>query len=896
MTSHPPAWLRTVVVTFALLLALIAPLQSALIARAEEDLPATTSVAPAPEVNPAIQTIWQQGDGNAVLNGQPWLWGEKPLAISVEYQQDSPTGLRSMVYYDKGRLDIPDPSEDPSNPWYVVPASLVREMLTGEIPFGADVEVKRGRATIPVVGDAAQPQALTYATLAPLASIDAPTSTRSGTLSGMGLVEHDSVIPRSAAPNSMVTALVDAAGVVTLGAVSDSVVSIGAFDAVTAHNIAEPFSTWVSNQPYPDLYLLGHPLTEPYWLDTTIGGQPERVVMQAFERRVLVYRPNAPEGPRVESSDVGLHYRLWRNLSQPTNPSLVPLASSIPFGEEIVAAATANLIDPHLLAAIEMVASNGNPAATLKNGGKGILGLRPEAAMELGVPQKSTAEKLAEEKAKSAATAKSSKTTTKTTSKTTPPVVVQTTPVPTATATPTDTQTQASTNTSINAMVASSDGSMTRLQVSDAEITIKTVMSDPGLNAAYAARDVARWNPQSLNFADIVTDYYSGGQPDEKDPAQQVFVDKVVQTRDALLAQYPSAPVTPAPGSEVGQLLGAGHSAYYSPSYDRAWWERTLRLYQTWNLIAPGWQDDPNGYYCVRPGYIPGYKLRLSANGVTIDCTVGDMVADPHLGSWLAHWVIEMNWEAFTALGLDRNNSVEVYHLGSEPVPAVPPVPPAAPEPTPDAPNEVAPVDPTPTPTPEPTAPAATPTPEPTAPVEASPTPQPTTEPTVGASPTTEPTAEPTTQPTTVPTVEPTPTPSPEPTQPVEPTPEPTAPPATSYQTVADVVAAVIAQDPGYAEIATDEMTALVTEALKRHIAVANLTAEEIAALTAGDYKALVDQTFAGLTDEQIATKITEHVAALTQDDITAIVAFVEQLRPAPATARPLSASPTPIP
>ncbi|MCO5176717.1 MAG: hypothetical protein M9890_07075 [Thermomicrobiales bacterium] len=884
MTFHPPAWLRTIVVTFALLLALIAPLQSALIARAEEDLPVTTSVAPAPEVNPAIQAAWQQGDGDAALTGQPWLWGEQPLALAVEYQQDSPTGLRSMVYYEKGRLDIPDPSEDQSNPWYVVPASLVREMLTGEIPFGDDVEVKRGRATIPVVGDAAQAQALTYATLAPLASVDTPTTTRSG----LGLVEHDSVVPRSATPDAMVTALVDASGVVTLGAVADSIVSIGAFDAVTAHNIAEPFNTWASNQPYPDLYLLGHPLTEPYWLDTTIGGQPERVMIQAFERRVLVYRPNAPEGPRVESTDVGLHYRLWRNLSQPTNPSLVPLASSIPFGEEIVAAATANLIDPHLLAAIELVASNGNPSATLKNGGKGILGLRPEAAMELGVPEKSTAEKLAEEKAKAAATAKSGTVTTKTTSKTTPPVEVVITPEPTATAEPTDTQTQTNTNTAINAVVAGSDGSMTRLQVSDEEITIKTVMSDPGLNAAYAARDVARWNPQSLNFADIVADYYSGGQPDDNDPAQQVFVEKVVQMRDTLLAQYPSAPVTPAPGSEVGQLLGAGHSAYYSPSYDRAWWERTLRLYESWNLIAPGWQDDPNGYYCVRPGYIPGYKLRLSANGVTIDCTVGDMVADPHLGSWLAHWVIEMNWEAFTALGLDRNNSVEVYHLGSDPVPAVPPVPPV--EPTPDVTDEVV----EPTPTPEPTEPAVTPTPEPTAPVEATPTPLPTTEPTVEPSPTTEPTVEPTTEPT----VEPTPIPSPEPTEPAEPTatPEPTEPTTPTYQTVDDVVAAVIAKDPAYAEVPADEMNALVSEALKRHIAIANLPAEEIAALTDGDYKTLVDTTFAGLTNEQIATKITEHVATLTQDDITAIVTFVEQLRPAPATARPLSASPTPIP
>ncbi|HQX63140.1 MAG TPA: hypothetical protein PK593_06740, partial [Thermomicrobiales bacterium] len=399
MTLHLPTRLRTALLSFALVLTLVAPLQAPLVARAEESLPPAQVVATPLEVAPAIQSVWQAGDGDAAATARAWLWGEKPLAIAVEYQHDSPTGLRSMVYYDKGRLDIPDPSKDQSNPWYVVPASLVREMLTGEIPFGDNVDVQRGKATIPVVGDAAQPQALTYATLAPLASLEAAPSARTG----LGLVEHDAVTPRAATPGVLVTSLVSAQGGVTLGVVTDAGVRISTFDAVTAHNVAEPFADWVAAQPYPDFYLLGHPLTEPYWVDTTFGGQPERVLIQAFERRILVYRPANPEGARVESTDVGRHYRLWRNLSQPTNPSLAPLAGSVPFGEEIVAAATANLIDPHLLAAIELVASNGNPAATLKNGGKGILGLRPEAAIELGVPEKTQAEKLAEEKAKAEA-------------------------------------------------------------------------------------------------------------------------------------------------------------------------------------------------------------------------------------------------------------------------------------------------------------------------------------------------------------------------------------------------------------------------------------------------------------------------------------------------------------
>jgi hypothetical protein len=56
--------------------------------------------------------------------------------------------------------------------------------------------------------------------------------------------------------------------------------------------------------------------------------------------------------------------------------------------------------------------------------------------------------------------------------------------------------------------------------------------------------------------------------------------------------------------------------------------------------------------------------LELRANGVTITCTIGDTVQAAHVAGWNSRWVIELNWPAFTALGLDRNNSVRVYHVG----------------------------------------------------------------------------------------------------------------------------------------------------------------------------------------------------------------------------------------
>jgi hypothetical protein len=218
--------------------------------------------------------------------------------------------------------------------------------------------------------------------------------------------------------------------------------------------------------------------------------------------------------------------------------------------------------------------------------------------------------------------------------------------------------------------------------------------------------------------------------------------------------------------TEAGTLLGTGHAAYYSPSYDRAWWERTLRLYNSWGEIAANWQDDPNGYYCVRPGYVPGMRLMLVANGVTISCTIGDTVATPHLASWRAHWVVELSYSSFAALRLDQNNTVDVIHVGPDAPPAMP-EPPAEVTPTPTP-------EPSPTPVPTETPPSASPPSDATPPADATPSPSPApTEPGAPATPTS-PTATPSAPPSDA---SPTPVPTEPATLPAEtPTATPTAP------------------------------------------------------------------------------------------------------------------------
>ncbi|HUP27074.1 MAG TPA: protease complex subunit PrcB family protein, partial [Chloroflexia bacterium] len=94
---------------------------------------------------------------------------------------------------------------------------------------------------------------------------------------------------------------------------------------VTAHNVPDVFydfmnqrGTIYENDQYRQgqvfnwLSAMGYPLTEPYWIQVSIGGKPNMVLMQAFQRRVLTYNPsNAPEW-RVEMGNVGLQYHTWR--------------------------------------------------------------------------------------------------------------------------------------------------------------------------------------------------------------------------------------------------------------------------------------------------------------------------------------------------------------------------------------------------------------------------------------------------------------------------------------------------------------------------------------------------------------------------------------------------------
>lgn len=340
---------------------------------------------PQPEpviVDPSIQAVWDITDGQIASGAvqRAWAFGPEPIAAAYEYYPQSPTNFRKVVYYDKGRLDLINPQAPPGSIWMVSGALLTTEMITGQIQLGETEFVDREPADIPLVGDLEQPNPVTYATLAPHASVrPVDDDAQVAVADPDSPPEPDEPVRHLNQVGAPVTALLTASGEIIPDSVTDHDVTIVEYEELLGHNVASPFAGWATDLPIPALNLLGLPITEPYWIETQVDSVPTMVLIQAFERRTLTYTPSNPEGWQVESGNVGLHYRLWRGLERPERPEFARLAAEIPFGEEILKAARDNYIDPYIFVAMALNSTNGNPFGTAPNGGYGLMGAYVDA-------------------------------------------------------------------------------------------------------------------------------------------------------------------------------------------------------------------------------------------------------------------------------------------------------------------------------------------------------------------------------------------------------------------------------------------------------------------------------------------------------------------------------------
>lgn len=146
----------------------------------------------------------------------------------------------------------------------------------------------------------------------------------------------------------------------------------------------------------------------------------------------------------------------------------------------------------------------------------------------------------------------------------------------------------------------------------------------------------------------------------------------VVPTVPSVPVQVRSIAPTPAPPASPVNLtagltpIGEGGAAFYSPGYDNGGWDAIIRTHMRGGQGSPNtFPYSPEGYYCVHPDFAFGNILTLqnTDTGKTIRCTVADAVAPQDQGYWRSHFVIEISYSLFTALGLNSGNHVRVWAL-----------------------------------------------------------------------------------------------------------------------------------------------------------------------------------------------------------------------------------------
>ena len=251
--------------------------------------------------DPTIQSLWNSADGSVGASGQrSWLWGPQPLSSArLEQYAEGPNGQRLVQYFDKSRMEVTRPDGDRSSQWFVTNGLLTVELVTGQVQTGDNAFWTAQPANIPVAGDPSSATAPTYATFRPLASVEGHQTDRRATNR----------------QGQSVTATLNRQGQV--GSTSAQGVSIASYEPTLGHNIPDVFWSWM-NDPNRSglgsgwLFALGYPITEPYWVQVNLNGQPKTVLVQLFERRALTYTPGNPAAFQVEMGNIGQHYLTWR--------------------------------------------------------------------------------------------------------------------------------------------------------------------------------------------------------------------------------------------------------------------------------------------------------------------------------------------------------------------------------------------------------------------------------------------------------------------------------------------------------------------------------------------------------------------------------------------------------
>ncbi len=263
--------------------------------------PSRVSRAEDEAVRPEFKAVYEETE-LPLLQGRTsrsWVWGPSGFKIDNEAYEDSPGGKRLIEYFDKGRLELNDPTKA-SN---VTSGLLAKELMTGQLQLGDAKFESRGPSSLSVAGDPDDVVAPSYADL--------------GLLFDRPAFQIGQVITTFIRPDGVQS------GIKSL---EDYKVTAVEYAAGEKHTIANVFKDFlnlegpvykngqtVQGKIFERTYFAtGLPLTEPYWTRAKVGGQVKDVLVQGFERRVLTYTPSNEAGFRVEAGNIGRHYYDWR--------------------------------------------------------------------------------------------------------------------------------------------------------------------------------------------------------------------------------------------------------------------------------------------------------------------------------------------------------------------------------------------------------------------------------------------------------------------------------------------------------------------------------------------------------------------------------------------------------
>ncbi|MEI6043960.1 MAG: CAP domain-containing protein [Chloroflexota bacterium] len=245
----------------------------------------------------SVRTLWQGADGPVASGAvrRTWLYGPDIFEARYEPYDEAPGGKRVVYYLDKARLEITNPNGNRASQWFITSGLLVRELISGNLQLGDNHFEPRGPAQVPVAGDPGpvNPAAPTYATF-----------------SGLSSLSNDRrVLDRTGQP---VLELLAKDGKVSTLPTAPAKVTCTSYEKTLGHNLPDVLMRWMNTLPGGWLYVLGLPLSEPYWMRVKVGGVEKDVLAQVFERRALTFTPsNTPEW-QVEMGNIGRHYFTWR--------------------------------------------------------------------------------------------------------------------------------------------------------------------------------------------------------------------------------------------------------------------------------------------------------------------------------------------------------------------------------------------------------------------------------------------------------------------------------------------------------------------------------------------------------------------------------------------------------